>query len=881
MEESRMTFGAYLKAYFKQCLEVLKQPKMLLPTAILAVVWIGLGILQNKVGKILPLSILNFLTYAQGGLYGGIFGAIGGILGKIVVAAFVNVMIVPLFYKQNPFANFKQGFNEMVANVKFQGNDAISTLLKGAGVAWLLYSIFNATQSFENSLVGIVSAVALICAVARKGGFLWGLVLSFLNSVSKKKVPTYQQIVRLLTGMTLGFSLGVVLCVFGSNWAGSLGLIALIVGWIMGRGTKKEAVAAIVLILCFLLPKMELWAASTKGKWSLVDVKTEINPTDSWSDSYGGISVSLSGTTASFRVDYTYSFDNSEGYFTGSITPFYGSYAPGYVFVGESATRLEKGKRWLPITIYNKNKFWTSYSGVDRDKGGWIGWELRDDLGTFNYTFPTREEVGSDQFIIEESVNLHGAYIRTAYYFEWNAKGKVISSVDDSGDDWDDWDDDIEITLPKWVEKLFGTDGAHTPNGPTILIGILGALGGLGGGLGGTLGGGLGGGIPTGNTPGGNGPKPKNEPTPEELEWERYQKEMKERFNKYVHDNPDGTKTYIDPATGEKHTLYPKYNTETGAFSHWENENDSPYDEDKLNDWLAWRERNNETFAQDAAQAKQNLEEQRGMNQAINDYDRERGSSAMADKWKADKEQMEKEFEHEMRLRDYAWKKGLTDTDKETLTKALLKDRHEALEDGAQAMKDAAYWNDAVNYAETTEHIADATVSVMGEFPGNRGVKNFYTVLKSVAKHGMTGAVKGNGWGEVVKELGVGAAEGGLGVLQNQEMEGVFGTSLLGKIAKAGVNVNAESLKSVINDVMDPNKSASEILDNATNASVNRILYEVIGETTKAAGGFASDATASGAGELGSFSQEMGFHNSAAETIGHELNVFRRKIFGA
>ena len=106
-----MTFGAYLKAYFKQCLEVLKQPKMLLPTAILAVVWIGLGILQNKVGKILPLSILNFLTYAQGGLYGGIFGAIGGILGKIVVAAFVNVRIVPLFYKQNPFANFKQGFN--------------------------------------------------------------------------------------------------------------------------------------------------------------------------------------------------------------------------------------------------------------------------------------------------------------------------------------------------------------------------------------------------------------------------------------------------------------------------------------------------------------------------------------------------------------------------------------------------------------------------------------------------------------------------------------------------------------------------------------------------------------------------------------------------
>ena len=244
MEENRMTLGAYLKAYFQQCLEMLKHPKTLLPTAILVVVWIGLGILENKVSENLPLSILNFLTFAQGGLYGGIFGAIGGILGKIVVAAFVNVMIVPLFYKQNPFANFGQGFKEVVANVKVKGTEAIATLLKGAGAALLLYSVFNVTQSFENSMVGIVSAVGVVAAVARKGGFLWGLLLSFLNSVSKKKVPTYQQIVQLLTGMTLGFSLGVVLCVFGANWAGSIGLIALIVGLVMGGGTKKEAVAA-------------------------------------------------------------------------------------------------------------------------------------------------------------------------------------------------------------------------------------------------------------------------------------------------------------------------------------------------------------------------------------------------------------------------------------------------------------------------------------------------------------------------------------------------------------------------------------------------------------------------------------------------------------
>ena len=37
-DTSHLTFGAYLKAYFKQCLEALKHPKMLLPTAILAVI---------------------------------------------------------------------------------------------------------------------------------------------------------------------------------------------------------------------------------------------------------------------------------------------------------------------------------------------------------------------------------------------------------------------------------------------------------------------------------------------------------------------------------------------------------------------------------------------------------------------------------------------------------------------------------------------------------------------------------------------------------------------------------------------------------------------------------------------------------------------------
>lgn len=890
MEENRMTLGAYLKAYFKQCLEVLKHPKMLLPTAIMVVVWVGLGILQNKVSENLPLSILNFLTFAQGGLYGGIFGAIGGILGKIVVAAFVNVMIVPLFYKQNPFANFSQGFKEVVANVKVKGTEAIATLLKGAGAALLLYSIFNVTQSFENSMVGIVSAVGVVAAVARKGGFLWGLVLSFLNSVSKKKVPTYQQIVHLLTGMTMGFSLGVVLCVLGITWAFFIGLAVLIAGLVMGGVTKKEAVASVILVLFLLAPAAE---AKAGGKWVLVSTDTHVSSTTTHHEDVTPYHSWIVDVTNIQATRYGFSFDAVENHtrksndektkrtmhYVSTFDPFEKSYKPGDKFYGNHRWKDYAG--FVKVNV--KGYIDTNTGKEDYNTLGPAA--QQDGFAYAHFTFPPKNKVNGDKLIVKYVAKIYDETVTLTYVFQWN--GRADSSLTSDEDDEDQ-------AFLDWLKDVFDIDGPHASDLTTIIIGILGALGGLGGGLGGVLGGGIGGAggggfgggipggdFPTGDIPGGEGPMGGNDPSPEELEWERYQKEKDERFKKYVHDNPDGTKTYTDPATGQQHTLYPKYNSETGEFTHWENENDSPYDEEKLNDWLAWRERNNETFAQDAAQAQRNLNEQRAMNQAQNDYDRERGSSAMADKWKADKEQMEKDFEHEMRLRDYAWKKGLTDTDKETLTKSLLKDRHEALEDGAQAMNDAAYWNDAVNYAETTERIADTTINVMGEFPGNRGVKNFYNVLKSVAKHGMTGAVKGQGWGEVAKEVGVGAVEGGLSVLQNQEMTGVFGTSLLGKITKAGINVGAESLKSIINDVMDPNKSASEILDNATNAGLNRVLFEGVGEMAKGLGGLASDATEAGATELGSFSQEMGFHNPVADTLGHELNILRRKLFGA
>ena len=66
---NRQKFGPFLRQQLKQSLEVFRHPRLLLPSLVLTLVWIILGIVQIKVQDSLPVKVLNFLTYAQGGLY--------------------------------------------------------------------------------------------------------------------------------------------------------------------------------------------------------------------------------------------------------------------------------------------------------------------------------------------------------------------------------------------------------------------------------------------------------------------------------------------------------------------------------------------------------------------------------------------------------------------------------------------------------------------------------------------------------------------------------------------------------------------------------------------------------------------------------------------
>lgn len=245
-QHSPMGARKFIIAYIRQSLTVLKNPKQMIPTVVLGLVWLVLALLGSFGINPLPIRILSFLTFAQGGMFGGVLGAAGGILGKVVVAAFLNAAIVPLFHKKAPFSGIGGGIKGFFSGLAVKSITAVAPLLGGIGTSLLLYAFMNSTQSLQNSMVGIIAFVMLLQNLGRQGGFLWGLAFSAANSLSKGRTPSYIGVTRCVSGMTLGFALGVALSAMGLRWCAWLGtalLIAALIFIIISKG-KKEVAAA-------------------------------------------------------------------------------------------------------------------------------------------------------------------------------------------------------------------------------------------------------------------------------------------------------------------------------------------------------------------------------------------------------------------------------------------------------------------------------------------------------------------------------------------------------------------------------------------------------------------------------------------------------------
>jgi hypothetical protein len=243
--QEKVGLGQYLKNTLKQGLQVFKNPLKLLPTVVIGIVWLVIGILSSLWQPFpWPMQIASFLSYAEGGLFGGVFGAVGGIVGKVVMAVFINSAILPLFEKKPPFVGVAGGLKGMFTSMSKDAASGIAPLLSGLGLALLFYTFMNINQCWQNSMVGLVSLVMLLQAMGNKSSFIIGFIFSAARTLTKGKVPTFLSVTRFLTGMTIGFTMAVGLSLVGLHWCFWLALFFGLVGIILMLVLKTQQQAA-------------------------------------------------------------------------------------------------------------------------------------------------------------------------------------------------------------------------------------------------------------------------------------------------------------------------------------------------------------------------------------------------------------------------------------------------------------------------------------------------------------------------------------------------------------------------------------------------------------------------------------------------------------
>lgn len=245
-----------IASYFQKLKYVIKHPLVLLPTLIITIIWIVLGIIQSRYKETQALSWMNFFTFAQGGLFGGVAGAVGGIVGKILIASILTALLTPLFIKgSQPFAGFGKGIKGFFNSFAFSSFSAVAVFMLGMAIALLVYSFLNITQRWQESLVGIAGAVVLIKNIGQRGGLLFSGLFGLLKKVSKN-APSQTGVIRFLSGMSVGFLAGTGLNFMNFKWALLVAICALILSLIFFilKSTRRTAVAGACIVAILVIP---------------------------------------------------------------------------------------------------------------------------------------------------------------------------------------------------------------------------------------------------------------------------------------------------------------------------------------------------------------------------------------------------------------------------------------------------------------------------------------------------------------------------------------------------------------------------------------------------------------------------------------------------
>ena len=245
MEKSRKKDGFFHKLV-SETVNLFRNPKRLIPTFVLAGLWILLSLL-TAFGVTPPfVKVLNVITFSGGGMYGGLPGAIGGIFGKALFAAFVTGIVNSIVNKKNPFSGSGKGIAALFGSSVFSGLRAVSAFVLFAGFGILLYLFFNVTSDPGNCAISVVCLLAAVRTMGTRNGLLFSVLFQLLGVFSKGKAPSQTTVDRALTGMTAGFTLALPLTFTRLPWLLAGIGIACVVGGIVcavvGKSTPKAQI---------------------------------------------------------------------------------------------------------------------------------------------------------------------------------------------------------------------------------------------------------------------------------------------------------------------------------------------------------------------------------------------------------------------------------------------------------------------------------------------------------------------------------------------------------------------------------------------------------------------------------------------------------------
>jgi len=188
--------------YFRNIASSFRNAKKLIPAIVLAVIWVILILLPRLGINPLPVKILSFITFAQGGLSNNVFRMFGGVVGKGLFAYLVTALVLPIFRKQNPFKAIGSGIKGTVGSFKSMGENIVP-MLAGAGIALIFFNFIAGYSSLWKSM-GAVTASLLALRAIGSNGFMTRLFNSVLNRKSHKADAK-----SVLAGMGTGFAIAI------------------------------------------------------------------------------------------------------------------------------------------------------------------------------------------------------------------------------------------------------------------------------------------------------------------------------------------------------------------------------------------------------------------------------------------------------------------------------------------------------------------------------------------------------------------------------------------------------------------------------------------------------------------------------------------------